>query len=352
MEGLPAAVAAGLEYGLAAFDTDVERDPPVPDVLLAQARIAARCGVSLDTVLRRYFAGYTLLGDFVIGEAEQGDLLRGSELKSLQRSLAAFFDRLLVAVSSEYAREADSRFDTADQRRAERVQRLLAGEMVDTSQIAYDFEVSHLGMVASGPGGEEALRGLAATLDRRPLLVPRGEGTVWAWLGAKRELDPAELEQVVSSAWPADVSLAVGEPAEGIGGWRLTHKQARAAFPVALRSSAPVIRYSEVALLASMLRDDLLASSLHALYLEPLAGERDGGEVMRQTLRAYFTAERNVSSAAAALGVNRHTVASRLRTIEERIGRPLTTCAAEMDAALRLHELESPILPRGSAALG
>ena len=30
--------------------------------MLAQARSAARNGVSLDTVLRRYFAGYSLLG--------------------------------------------------------------------------------------------------------------------------------------------------------------------------------------------------------------------------------------------------------------------------------------------------
>ena len=35
--------------------------PPPPAALLAQARLAARSGVGLDTVLRRYFAGHTLL---------------------------------------------------------------------------------------------------------------------------------------------------------------------------------------------------------------------------------------------------------------------------------------------------
>ena len=45
------------------------REAPVPVALLAQARLAARVGVSLDAVLRRYFAGYTLLGDFLIEEA-------------------------------------------------------------------------------------------------------------------------------------------------------------------------------------------------------------------------------------------------------------------------------------------
>jgi PucR C-terminal helix-turn-helix domain/GGDEF-like domain len=350
LEGLPPAVSAALEYGFAAIERGDERSPPVPPVLLAQARLAARCGVSLDTVLRRYFAGYTLLGDFVIGKAENGGLPQGSELKSLQRSLASFFDRLLVAVCSEYTRELESRFETLDQRRVERVRRLLAGEMVDTSQFAYDFEGAHLGAVVSGANGEEALQELASTLGQQPLLVPHGEGTLWAWLGSKRKLDLAELERVVSSSWPSDVTVAIGEPGEGLAGWRLTHRQASAAFPVALRSPETPIRYSEVALLASMLKDDLLASSLRELYLAPLVGGRDGGEAMRQTLRAYFAAERNVSSAAAALGVNRHTVASRLRTVEERLGRPLTSCAAEMDAALRLEQLDAPVLPNGAMA--
>jgi DNA-binding PucR family transcriptional regulator len=72
------------------------------------------------------------------------------------------------------------------------------------------------------------------------------------------------------------------------------------------------------------------------LFLAPLAEERDGGAVARQTLRAYFEAERNASSAAALLEVSRQTVGSRLRAIEERIGRPLSACANELEATMRL----------------
>jgi DNA-binding PucR family transcriptional regulator len=81
--------------------------------------------------------------------------------------------------------------------------------------------------------------------------------------------------------------------------------------------------------------------SLRQLYLEPLAGERDGGEVLRETLRAYFEAERNVSSAAAALGVTRKTVTNRLCVVEERLGRRLGLCSAEIEAVLRLDETTS-----------
>lgn len=87
----------------------------------------------------------------------------------------------------------------------------------------------------------------------------------------------------------------------------------------------------------------MLATSLQNLYLEPLAEERDGGEVARETLRAYFAAQRNVSSAAAALGVNRHTVSNRLRAIEVRLGRSLTASGTEIEAALCLAEL--PLAP-------
>jgi DNA-binding PucR family transcriptional regulator len=100
-----------------------------------------------------------------------------------------------------------------------------------------------------------------------------------------------------------------------------------------------VVRYREVALLAAALRDDVLSSSLNEIYLAPLAQERDGGATLRQTLRAYFAAERNVSSAAARLEVSRKTVRSRLRAIEQRVGRSLDACAAEMEIALRLQRL-------------
>jgi DNA-binding PucR family transcriptional regulator len=57
-------------------------------------------------------------------------------------------------------------------------------------------------------------------------------------------------------------------------------------------------------------------------------------------LRAFLDAGCNVSAAAAALGVTRQTVASRLRVIEHQIGRPVDACLAELDLALRMHDFE------------
>jgi len=355
-EGLRAAVSAALDYGLTSIERGEERSPPLPAALLTQARLAARSGVSLDTVLRRCFAGYTLLGDFLMKEAEQGGLLHDEALQRVLRAQAALFDRLVAAVTDEYAREAESRLDTAEERRAERVRGLLAGELIDTSELQYDFEAHHLGLIVAGPGAGEAIHELSRTLDRRLLWVRRDEGALWAWLGGRVAPDPEELERIVSASRQDELTLAIGEPAEGLAGWRLTHRQAQATLPIALRGSQACTRYGEVALLASMLQDDLLVASLRQLYLRPLEEERDGGELARETLRAYFAADRNVSSAAATLGVNRHTVANRLRVIEQRLGRLLNTCTAEMEAALHLdqtvelHEVSPATLAERSPA--
>jgi PucR C-terminal helix-turn-helix domain/GGDEF-like domain len=339
--GLRIAVSAALDYGLAALERSEERAPPIPAVLLAQSRLAARAGVNLDTVLRRYLAGYTLMGDFVIQEAEKGGLLKGGSLQRLLRAQAALFDRLLAAVGEEYAREGCGRLGSPEQRRIERVKRLLAGELVDTSELGYELGGWHLGIVAVGPGAASALSELARACDRRLLSISREEGAVWAWLGSQRAFAGEQLESLLSSDWPGAVAVALGEPGEGISGWRATHRQAKAALPIALRGPEKAARYRDVALLASTLRDELLVSSLRDLYIDPLSQARDGGAVLRETLHTYFSTGRNSSSAASLLGVTRRTVTSRLRAIEEYLGRPLDVNTAEIEIALQLQELDS-----------
>lgn len=350
-ESLRIAVTVGLDYGLTAIENGLERIPPVPGELLAQARLAAQRGVSLDTVLRRYFAGYTLLGDFLVREIEQEDPSQVAALETLMRAPAGVFDRLVTAVTEEYNRVARDATASAKARQAERVRRLLAGEFIDASELAYDFDCWHLGVLADGPGATDAVRGLVEAADCRLLLVEDSEGPVWAWLGHRHPLEAKEIARYLAEEDPGELTASLGEPADGLAGWRLTHRQAIAAWPVAQRGAESVVHYGDVAMLASMIRDEVLVASLRALYLDPLAAGRDGGKVLRETLRAYFATERNVSSAASSLGVSRRTVANRLRVVEERIGRPLSTVLSELDVALRIDDLatsglaESPEQP-------
>ena len=340
-DGLRRAVAAGLEYGLEGIERGDRDAPPVPDVLLSQARLAARSGISLDTVLRRYLAGHALLDDFLIEEVEHADphLGRGM-LKRLLRSQAAILDRLLCAVSEAYREEAERRPLGAERRRAAQVERLLDGEPIETHALGYDFEGWHVGIAATGPGAGETIATLAGPADARLLTVSHDQG-LWAWLGSRHKVDPSDLGARVEGRLRPGLSIALGVPAEGLAGWRLTHRQARAALPLAQHRAGEAVAYADVALLASTMQDDLLATSLRALYLDPLAEERDGGKISRDTLRAYFSSQQHVTSTAAALGVNRNTVANRLRAIEKRIGRPLASCGAELAVALRMEEFRA-----------
>lgn len=338
LQGLNAALAAAIEHRLAVIELGERHAPAVPPVLLVQARLDARDGVSLDTVLRRYFAGNALFGDFLVEEAVRAEV-PSSALRRLLAAQSLLGDRLLAAVSAEYRREAENRPSSALERRRECVKSLLAGELVDHSDLGYELDAHHLAVMAKGEGSPEVMRALAGKLDRRLLAVCREEEPVWAcWLGGRHPLEARQALQALGEMPLERVFVTVGEPGEGLSGWRLSHRQAKAALPIAEHRGEAVLHYADVVLIASLLRDDLVVTSLRQLYLEPLEAARDGGAIARETLRAYFSADRNTSSAAAALGVDRRTVTNRIRAIEDLFGRPLKDFATELETALRLDD--------------
>jgi len=337
LDSLRANRPAVLEYAVEVIELGERRAPEVPAPVLASARLAARSGVALDAVLRRYSAGNALCADVLVEEAEQVGV-SSSDLRRLLHRQATLSDRLLKAVSEEHAREAQSRPTTTAEWRRRYIKALLSGRQPSGEvELGYELGGSHLGLMAKGEGAPEAVRELAQRLDRRLLIDRLDEEPVWAcWLGGGSSLATEEALRVLGAIAPGQTVVALGEPGMGITGWRLSHRQARAALPIAERRGQPVLRYADVAVLASVLGDDLGVASLRQLYLEPLERGRDGGKAARETLRAYFAAERNVSSTAAALGVDRRTVANRIHAVEELFGRPLGDVATELETALQL----------------
>jgi hypothetical protein len=348
--GLRTAVAAAVEFGFAGLERGEDPAGGIPPEAVAQARLAARSGVGLDAVLRRYIVGHALLWDYVMEEADRLERTgQASGLREMSRAQAALLDQLVIGVTREHVAELQRAGRSREQRVLERVRILLAGDYPDTgmasggvdAELDYDLDGEHVGVVAIGVECEAAMRGVAERLEQRLLCVARERGTVWAWLGGGRVLPVDEVEQACAAQEAGDVRFTLGEPASGLEGWRLTHRQAHAALLVAQRKPRRVTRYSDVALLAAALGDEVLGRSLVGIYLAPLGAVRDGGEVLLQSLRAYLAAECSVSSAAAALGVARKTVEARLRTVERKLGRTLHPCPAELEVALLLDELGS-----------
>jgi PucR C-terminal helix-turn-helix domain/GGDEF-like domain len=340
--GLRQAVAAAVDYVLEGIERGAESAGVIPAEVISQARRAARAGVSLDTVIRNYVAAYTLVETFIVEEAERSeDSGEGGPLRGILGARASLIDRLLTGITGAYGDELQQAERSPERRRTELVHALLAGQAVDPSELDHNLDGWHLAVIATGAAAPQAVRSMAGALDRRLLSVAHGAESVWTWLSGRRSLTGTDIERWLSVEGHPDVLLAVGEPGRGIDGWRLTHRQAQAALLVALRRPRPqrLTRYADVALLASALRDDVLARSLIQIFLSPLDSQRDRGAVSHETLRAYLAAGRNASSAAAALEVGRHTVENRLRTVEQSLGRSLQTCLAELELALHLEEL-------------
>jgi hypothetical protein len=342
--GLRATVAESVDYALTSIERGEESAEAIPPAAAAQARRAARSGVGLDTVLRRYAAGDRLVSEIIMDEAGR---FPNEALRQVLRTQSPHVDRLMASVASEYMAELELMRRSPAQRVAERVKRLLAGDAsFDAEGLDYEFEAWHLGLVVTGARAEVAARTLAAGVSREPLVVKRSDASAWVWLGGREPLDISDVQRYLAAGVLGDVTLAVGEPRWGVDGWRLTHHEAKAAQQVMLRHSQPLTRASSVILLAAVLRDELMARSLRETYLAPLDGQGDSGLVLRETLRAYFAAGFNAATAAAALGIDRHTVQRRLRKVEEALNRLLPSCHAELEVALRLEELDDSPGPR------
>jgi hypothetical protein len=122
--GLRVAIASIVEYALVGIEPGDEWTASIPPAAIAQAQRAARIGIGLDTVLRRYIAGHALVWDFVMEEAIRADLPdQRDSLRRVQMRLASLLDRLVVAVTDRYSREVERTGRSPERRRTELVLR-------------------------------------------------------------------------------------------------------------------------------------------------------------------------------------------------------------------------------------
>jgi hypothetical protein len=332
-----ATFAAVTDFYLDCIEAGENTWDAIPAAAVEQARVAARSGISLDEFLVRLISAQTLLNEFVLQESRDLTSDSLSRVQALQGSLLL---RFASGLAGEYKQEEGRMRQSATRRQNAVVDRLLWGAPAARHEVGYPLEMWHVGLVVRGARARDAARALAETLGTALLAVPREKGTVWAWLGSRRKISSQSVQDAVAERGGLKAKFAVGEPGRDVEGWRSTHFEARATLAVAVRRSADVTCFSEVAPEAIALQSPDLARSLQATYLAPLSGKRKRGSVLRQTLRAYFASGRNASSAAAILRVSRRTVENRLRLVEQELGRPLTGCGAELELALRLEDLD------------
>lgn len=336
--GRRAAIAELVDHAVTLLERPPSKpEPGFPLAAAVQVRRAARLGVSLGTVMRRYVAGERLFTKLVMEEAGE---LPTQELWDILSAQGPRFDNLLEVVVSEYTDEL-GRAEHLPRLRLQRwVEGLLAGDMAYAPNLGYHLDGWHLGVIMTGICADVSLRSLAANLSCNSLVIPKDNGVVWGWLGKPARLPANEVERVALASLPMDIRVAMGEPGKGVTGWQVTHREAMAGFHVMLRKPQKVVRGSKLMLQAAVLRDEGLADVLRQRYILPLGDPRDEGWVLQETLRAYFSTGGNAVTAAAVLDVNRQTVQRRLRKVEQRLGSHLPACQAELEVALALEQLD------------
>ncbi len=335
------AVVAVLDSALASIEHRAESAPAVPSEALTHARRAARSGVELATIIRRYGAANAEFTDFITQEVFHGSPVDpGTILRRIQRAQAHSADRLIATISDEYRTETHRVGRSLEQRQMARIRRLLAGDCADLTRIGYDLDAWHVALVGMGLGVGQALRGVAAGLDSRLLCIAcDGQEGVWGWLGGKRNVVQADIARMLRIRWPSGVSLALGTLANGLAGWRETHSQAQDASLVSLYRPQVLTLYSDVALLVPWLRDESRGRWLIRTYLSPLDNGGPPNITLRATLRAYFDAGRNSSVAGNTLKVSRRTIRNRMTLVRQRLGSLVDDRQAELELALRLAEV-------------
>ncbi|BBX65521.1 hypothetical protein MSAS_46950 [Mycobacterium saskatchewanense] len=313
----------------------------LPTAAVEETRAVAQWGISLEALIQTYRTGHSVIWEHTMDVAEQTideSTVRSQVLKLSSRYLFAYFDRMIVLVTEVYEGERLSLFRESDRRRRQMVRDLLDGLPIDQSKLPYRLTDTHMAAISIGEGSEGVIRRLAARSGLSCLTVRGPTQSVWAWIGGKNLRDVATQKAVVAAV-PSTTFVAFGEVGEGLEGFRISHREAREAYRIGRQLGSRTLQYADVALLSLTSHDATLAREFIQRELGFLAEDDQRAEELRTTVRAYFDAGHNASATANRLSLNDRTVGYRLRTVEEKLGRPLLSRRDELSVALRLHEL-------------
>jgi hypothetical protein len=318
---------------------EIPESCPEPDK--EAARLAAEAGVSLADTLKGYRIGHVCTLETwleAIGELNLSADERADCVAVISRFVTEYDDRIADLVAKEYEHYRERLDANHSRTRLEYLRDLIQGRPESAAELGYRLDRHHIGVVGCGIGADKVIVNLARRLGQQELVVPAEEDLAIGWLGCP-DNGVSTKRLIGDFNPPAGVSLAFGNVRFGYDGLRRTHREASGAHLVALRQPQAVVFYDDVVLEALALRDENVARDFIGDVLRDLDDDDRTSRRLRETLIAYFHAEQNRASTAAALGVHAVTVSRHLEQIEERIGHRVNQRRAELEVALRLRSL-------------
>ncbi|MEU4595885.1 helix-turn-helix domain-containing protein [Nocardia sp. NPDC023988] len=325
-------------------------DITVPPAAAEYARRFAQHDLSLEALLRAYRLGEHMFVQWTITlltELAPPTAMALAAAARVAELVNSYIDQVIEGLIDIYGTERrrwDARTDAA---RAAQVRAVLDAEELDLASAEQMLSASLRGWhqfvllwtppgtADPGPVLRAGIQVLAAVSARSPMTVEIDEHTRWVWLAStgRPVLDTARLVRELR-ATPI-LSMAVGDPATGLAGFRQSFHDAQRARSVAVAArSRGVLAYADVALTGLLADDVTRVQAWAARVLGGLMGTDETAARLRETVRVFLDARGSYTDAAARLHVHKNTVHYRVRKAEEVLGHPLTEHRLDIEVAL------------------
>lgn len=322
-----------------------EADVEAPTAALVYARALAQRDVPLSALIRAYRIGHNGFVDeaiAVLGTRSVSDESFSAAAELVHRA-ALWIDHVCDQVGRAYEQERDRWVSSRGGLRQHWVNEVLTGGAVDIGRaeeaLQYRFDRRHVAAVmwpdaavATRDVGE-VLDGAKALIGQRlgavgpALMVPTDEREARLWWPVRAGTSVAEpLAAAIHDAGMA-VRLAIGDPSEGVDGFRRSQRQAEQARVVAVAGGDGVgrlVTYAAVAPVALMAADPDELRRFVTSVLGELAVDDERSGWLRETLREFLARNRSYASTAEAQFLHRN-------TIQYRVGQALDKCQTSFD---------------------
>jgi DNA-binding PucR family transcriptional regulator len=335
-------------------------DPQVaepPLMAIEFVRILAQRGVSLSITSKIYRVGQVSFWEHwnhrlreVIHD--KGDLAVAADESSWYQ--VAMAGAVIGRTLDRFSEERDRWVRSSEAVRAEVIAELLEDPMhVDPKEasrkLGYELDRWHIGFVLalSGTGAGSS----AVTLEHiagevadhlgggTPVLHHLTTRMLAGWVASWDEPMDTDSRRARFGTIADSPCVAIGSAGHGPNGFRRSHQQALAALRVSrLMRSRPngVVAYEDVAMICLASADLDAAREFVARELRGLTAEDDQTRRVAATLQVFLEEGTQRRRTAARLGIHANTVALRLRSAEELLGRPAATRIPETLLALTL----------------
>jgi DNA-binding PucR family transcriptional regulator len=361
MELLGASVDGNVDTVLHAlrYDIAVERIE-APTTALEYARRLAQQGMPVNALVRAYRLGQRRVNELVFAELRAIDIpepMRVGVIEAITGTLFEYIDWMSQQVVAVYEDERERWLENQNSLRALRVREVLAAnKLIDadaaSTVIRYPLRWHHLGLVMwypdAGPEGDQLarlqrfLRELAesAGAAAAPLFVAADRSCGWGWLPYRAAVVDAPTKvREFTLARPDSPSVAIGTMANGVEGFRQSHREADTARSVAVIAKRPapmVIAATDPGLsVVARLGGDVAGTrSWVADVLGDLAADNENDARLRETLRVFLGCGSSYKVAAEELNLHSNSVKYRVGRAIGRRGRDIGGDRLDVELAL------------------